>query len=97
MAINSDVRTVRPSKRQPTKPPTRQGGSKVKSTIHLSVDASQRLDIHATMLGLDRSSLVEKLISEGCRRWVVSDRSKAEDLPAGQGSGEVEPSQEGAS
>lgn len=47
---------------------------KVKSTIHLSVEASQRLDIHATMMGLDRSSLVEKLIGDHLRRYVVSDR-----------------------
>lgn len=48
--------------------------SKVKSTIHLSVEASQRLDIHATMMGLDRSALVEKLINDQLRRYVVSDR-----------------------
>jgi hypothetical protein len=53
---------------------------KVKSTIHLSVDASQRLDIHATMMGMDRSSLVEKLISDHLRRFVVSDRGG--DAPA---------------
>lgn len=42
--------------------------------MHLSVEASQRLDIHATMAGFDRSSLVEKLISDHLRRYVVSDR-----------------------
>jgi hypothetical protein len=47
---------------------------KVKSTIHLSVEASQRLDIHATMMGFDRSALVEKLINDHLRRYVVSDR-----------------------
>jgi len=47
---------------------------KVKSTIHLTVEASQRLDIHATMMGLDRSALVEKLINEHLRRYIVSDR-----------------------
>lgn len=47
---------------------------KVKSTIHLSVEASQRLDIHATMMALDRSALVEKLINDHLRRYVVSDR-----------------------
>ena len=48
--------------------------SKVKCTIHLSVEASQRLDIHATMSGMDRSALVEALVNQHCRRWVVSDR-----------------------
>jgi hypothetical protein len=52
--------------------------SKVKCTIHLSVEASQRLDIHATMMAMDRSALVEKLINEQLRRWVVQDRAKPE-------------------
>jgi hypothetical protein len=64
---------------------TRQSASKVKCTIHLSVEASQRLDIHATMMGFDRSALVEKIIHEHLRRWVVSDRGG----PEGDGGGEV--------
>src|SRR4051794_12209542 len=54
---------AKPRKRIAAKPPTRSSASKVKATIHLSVDASQRLDIHATMMGFDRSALVEKLIN----------------------------------
>ena len=61
-------------KRIATKTATRQTVIKVKSTIHLSAEASQRLDIHATMMGLDRSALVEKLINDHLRRYVVSDR-----------------------
>jgi hypothetical protein len=61
-------------KRLAVKTAARQTVAKVKSTIHLSVEASQRLDIHATMMGLDRSALVEKLISDHLRRYVVSDR-----------------------
>lgn len=61
-------------KRQTGKPASKPSVEKVKATIHLTVEASQRLDIHATMMGLDRSSLVEKLINDGLRRWIVSDR-----------------------
>jgi hypothetical protein len=61
-------------KRPVSKSPGRPAVVKVKSTIHLSVEASQRLDIHATMMGLDRSALVEKLINDHLRRYVVSDR-----------------------
>lgn len=68
----------KPQRRPAGKTVSRPNVSKVKSTIHLSVEASQRLDIHATMMGLDRSSLVEKLINEHLRRWVVSDRGGAE-------------------
>jgi hypothetical protein len=61
-------------KRPAAKAAMRQAVVKVKSTIHLSVEASQRLDIHATMMGFDRSALVEKLIIDHLRRYVVSDR-----------------------
>jgi hypothetical protein len=57
--------------------------TKVKATIHLSVDADQRLSIHCAMLGTDRSELVEQLISLHLRRFVVSDRGGAgEDVAA---------------
>lgn len=72
-------------KRPAAKAATRPAASKVKSTIHLSVEASQRLDIHATMMGFDRSALVEKLINDHLRRFVVSDRGGAD----GAGNGEV--------
>lgn len=68
-------------KRQASKPPTRPGIGKAKCTIHLSIEASQRLDIHATMMGLDRSALVEKLISDHLRRYVVSDRGGSDGTP----------------
>ena len=61
-------------KRLAVKAATRPAMMKVKATIHLSVEASQRLDIHATMMGFDRSALVEKLINDHLRRYVVSDR-----------------------
>ncbi len=61
-------------KRQPAKTPNRQAAQKVKSTIHLTVEASQRLTVHAAMLGLDRSELMEQLIRDHLKRFVVSDR-----------------------
>jgi hypothetical protein len=74
----------KPKKRMAAKPPVRPAASKVKSTIHLSVEASQRLDIHATMLGFDRSALVEKLINDHLRRYVVSDRGGGESATGGE-------------
>jgi hypothetical protein len=67
----------RRSSRSGSKPPNGAAVKKVKSTIHLSLEASQRLDIHATMMNLDRSALVEKLITEHLRRYVISDRGGA--------------------
>ena len=71
-------------KRPAVKPPARQPVSKVKSTIHLSVEASQRLDIHATMMGFDRSALVEKLINDHLRRYVISDRGGSNGPTSGE-------------
>jgi hypothetical protein len=70
--------SAKPRKRSAAKPATRPPGMKVKSTMHLSVEASQRLDIHCAMMGYDRSALVEKLITENLRRYVVSDRGGPE-------------------
>jgi hypothetical protein len=41
-------------KRPAAKAATRQSAVKVKATIHLSVEASQRLTVHAAMMGMDR-------------------------------------------
>jgi hypothetical protein len=74
MADASEAGTGKGRKRQTAKAASGRAASKVKCTIHLTVEASQRLDIHATMSGQDRSELVESLINQHCRRWVVSDR-----------------------
>lgn len=71
---HTESKSSRTRKRSGGKAAPRPTTTKVKSTIHLSVEASQRLDIHATMMGFDRSSLVEKLITENLRRFIVSDR-----------------------
>lgn len=73
-AEQAEPQAGRTRKRTGGKTAARQSVQKVKSTIHLSIEASQRLDIHATMMGHDRSSLVEKLITDHLRRYVVSDR-----------------------
>src|SRR4051812_25330030 len=72
-------------KRPAAKAANRPAASKVKSTIHLSVEASQRLTVHAAMMGMDRSELVESLIQRHLRRFVVSDRGG----PDGDASGEA--------
>jgi hypothetical protein len=74
---------VKPRKPRAPKQPSRTDVKRVKSTIHLSAEASQRLTVHAAMMGLDRSALVERLIDEHLRRYVVSDRGgKADDRAA---------------
>src|SRR4051812_34878686 len=70
----SETGSGKPRKRQAVKAAGRQGGEKVKATIHLTLEASQRLTVHAAMMGLDRSELVEQLIRDHLKRFVVSDR-----------------------
>lgn len=84
MAEFSDGGIGKARKRPAAKTAIRQTVVKVKSTIHLSVEASQRLDIHATMMGLDRSALVERLINDHLRRYVVSDRGGPDDAASGE-------------
>jgi hypothetical protein len=64
-------------KRQTGKAAGGQTAGKVKATIHLSVDADKRLSVHATMMEMDRSELMEMLIVKHLRRYVVSDRGEA--------------------
>jgi tartrate dehydratase alpha subunit/fumarate hydratase class I-like protein len=73
---NLEPQAGKARKRQAVKPSTRLVTKKVKSTIHLTAEASQRLDIHVAMMGpgIDRSSLIENLINTHLRRYVVSDR-----------------------
>lgn len=70
----SEASSGKGRKRQAGKATIRPASSKVKATIHLSVEADQRLNIHCAMMSMDRSELVEKLINEHLRRYVVSDR-----------------------
>ena len=73
-AEQSELQPGKGRKRSSAKPPKGPGGGKVKATIHLSVEASQRLTVHAAMMTMDRSELVEHLINQHLRRFVVSDR-----------------------
>ena len=69
-------------KRSSAKAAIRPAAVKVKATVHLSAEASQRLTVHAAMMGMDRSALVEKMISDHLRRYVVSDRGGPDDAAA---------------
>jgi hypothetical protein len=71
---DSKRRGSKTAKRPGGKPAARQASERVKATIHISREASIRLTVHAEMMGLDRSALVEKLIHDHLRRYVISDR-----------------------
>jgi hypothetical protein len=51
-----------------------------KVSFYLSADACRRLGVAASMEDTDKSRVVERLIRDGLKRWVIADRAK----PAGQ-------------
>lgn len=77
MALSLAETKVR--KRQNVKPSKAQGVKKLATTVHLTAEAAQRVDLHALMTGMDRSTYIESLIMQHCRRFVVSDRGGAVD------------------
>ena len=79
----SDCLNGKTRRRVAAKAANRSSSLKVKATIHLSVEASQRLTVHAAMLGMDRSEMMESLINQHLRRFVVSDRGGGESGNAG--------------
>jgi hypothetical protein len=78
----SETMSGKTRKRSAVKTAGRQNGEKVKATIHLTLEASQRLTVHAAMMSMDRSELVEQLIRENLKRFVVSDRGGASEVPS---------------
>lgn len=50
---------------------------KVKSSCYLTVEADQRLGVHAAMLRIGRSELLERLITDHLRTFVVQRRGGA--------------------
>lgn len=72
--MNVTLTDTKPRKRTSVKTPKVQGTKKLATTVHLSAEAAQRVDLHALMTGMDRSAYIESLIMTHCRRFVVSDR-----------------------
>lgn len=73
-----DAKPPKRPKRPALKPPSRRTVERVKCTLYLTVETSRRLSVHGAMLNLDRSELVERLVQEHLRRFVVSDRGPVE-------------------
>jgi hypothetical protein len=81
----SEAQAVKPRKRQAAKPSAPQAAKKG-TTVYLSPDALERLIIHATKAGMDRSAFLEDLINKNCRRYVVHDRGGSNDAADSNGS-----------
>jgi hypothetical protein len=77
IASAEDLQAARPRKRAAAKASERKPASKYKATLLLSHEASQRLSIHAAMMGEDRSALVDQLILQHLKEWKVSAWGKS--------------------
>ena len=78
MVSGNDEISGKVRKRQAAKTPIRPSTLRVKASLHLSSEASTRLSVHAAMLNMGRSELVESLIVKHLRRFIVSDRGGEE-------------------
>ena len=68
-----------PRRQSTRKTPKTKTATKQKLTLYVTVDGANRLGIHAQMLKTDRTVLVEQLIADHLKRFVVSDRAKPDD------------------
>jgi hypothetical protein len=68
-------------------------GRTVKASMRLSAAAHERLVIHAAKARTSQAAVVERLIMEHLRRWVVSDRGGPD---RGRAEGEGAPPAPGA-
>ncbi len=74
----------RPAKRAVTRVVDR-----VDRKLRLSSEADRRLSVHAAGTGQRPSAVVEGLIREHLRRFVLTDRGEGPPLAAGEGRGEA--------
>ena len=77
--MSSESQTPKSRKRSSVKPSSRQDEQKTKVTLYVSPDLAKRFAVHATYSDMDRSALFAEMIREHCKRFVVSDRAKAQD------------------
>ena len=69
----------KPRRRTAGKPAKSVDAKKVKATYYLSAESIRRVGIAATMEGEDKSAIIERLIHEHLRKWVVSCRGQRID------------------
>src|SRR4051812_42706858 len=70
----------KPSKRRsPARPAKTSTAPKTKLTLYVTAEGAKRLAVFATMTESDRSAVVEQLIADHLKRFVVSNRAKPAD------------------
>jgi hypothetical protein len=88
--------------RRRTRAPRRDGAhapGRERHSYTIGTEARRRLSVHAAMTGRSEAQVIEGLILDHCRRFVVSDRDRERGEngpgdapgPAGQGRGPAQP------
>lgn len=86
----SRIAATRAPRSRVAKSPSRQADKPAKLSFYLSPETAKRLGIASVMEGRSQSAIVEQLLAESLRRWVVSDRGgKSDDQATGVGSAEA--------
>jgi hypothetical protein len=74
---------AKPRKPRSSKPQISRSGDKVKVSLVLSSEVDFKLSVHAAALKMDRSALVNQVLGDALKRFVVQDRERSADLAAG--------------
>jgi hypothetical protein len=77
--ISMNQATVRTPKRRNAQQAARKAENRDKCTLLLDSDTSLKLTVAAHLRGLDRSELVNELLSEALRHVVISLRGQSND------------------
>ncbi len=75
----AEAPATKPVRKRSVKPVRQEDASKVKATIHISERAMKMLGVYAVMTDSSNSGVVETLILEHLKRFVVSDRARSSD------------------
>lgn len=70
---------AKPTRRRAAKSPKPQAADRSKVSLYLNARTAKLLSVHATMEDRSMSDVVEALIAQHCKRWVVSDRARNAD------------------
>lgn len=83
-----ETRARKPRVAKSTKP--QEAKSKVKIAAYISLESARRLGIHATMTDQDKSTIIDGLIREHLRDWVVQYRPSSVSKTGDDALGETE-------
>jgi hypothetical protein len=75
------LETFKRKPRRAAKPEDRGRDRPEKITLTVPAEWKRRFAVHADMTGMTKSALFVELVKAGCRRFVISDRERAEKPP----------------